>query len=348
MGSPISSLIAEIFLQQYEDKNIKHLLDTKNIAFYARYVDDILIVFDTTKISPHTITRYINNIHSNIKLSTTYEQHSSIDFLDLTITRQHKKLEIDIYRKPTTTDTTINFLSNHPIEQKTAAYRYHLTRMHALPLDPKKKQKEWKTIQTIAKNNNIPQQLLQKLNQRVQQKTDQSPDKKDKKIWTTFTYHSPKIRTITNLFKNTNINIAFRTTTTTQQYLKQKKHTPTREYEKSGIYKITCNTCHKAYVGQTSRSLKARYQEHTRYIKNNDPKSAYALHILNNRHEYGKINDTMLLLKPINEPQLLLPFEQIYIQTLNNNNELIPEQQPNESNPLFELIQNNHITSWPT
>jgi hypothetical protein len=139
MGSPISSLIAEIFLQQYEDKNIKHLIDTKNIAYYARYVGDILIIFDTTKINLHTLTRYINNIHSNVKLNTTYEQHNSIDFLDLTITRQHKKLEIDIYRKPTATDTTINFLSNRPIEQKTAAYRYHLTRMHSLPLDPNKK-----------------------------------------------------------------------------------------------------------------------------------------------------------------------------------------------------------------
>jgi hypothetical protein len=75
--------------------------------------------------------------------------------------------------------------------------------MRSLLLDPSKKQKEWKIIQPIAKNNNIPQQLLQKLNQRVQQKTDQNPDKKDKNIWTTFTYHSPKIRTITNLFKDT-------------------------------------------------------------------------------------------------------------------------------------------------
>jgi predicted Co/Zn/Cd cation transporter (cation efflux family) len=91
MGSPISSLIAEIFLQQYEDKNINHLLDTKNIAYYARYVDAILIIFDTTKISPHTVTRYINNIYSNIKLNTTYEQHNSIDFLDLTITHKYKK-----------------------------------------------------------------------------------------------------------------------------------------------------------------------------------------------------------------------------------------------------------------
>ena len=36
MGSPISGIVAEIFLQHFEDTNIKHLLDMKNIAFYAR------------------------------------------------------------------------------------------------------------------------------------------------------------------------------------------------------------------------------------------------------------------------------------------------------------------------
>jgi len=40
MGSPISSLFAEIFLRHYEDANIKHLLDMKRIALYVRYVDD--------------------------------------------------------------------------------------------------------------------------------------------------------------------------------------------------------------------------------------------------------------------------------------------------------------------
>jgi hypothetical protein len=33
MGSPISSLVAQIFLQHFEDIHIKPLLDTKNIAF---------------------------------------------------------------------------------------------------------------------------------------------------------------------------------------------------------------------------------------------------------------------------------------------------------------------------
>jgi len=104
MVSPISSPITEIFLQQYEDTNIKQLLDTKNLAFYMSSVDDIFIIFDTTKINLRTINTYISNIHNNIKLNPTYEKHSSIDFIDLTISREHKKLKVDIYIKPATTD----------------------------------------------------------------------------------------------------------------------------------------------------------------------------------------------------------------------------------------------------
>jgi hypothetical protein len=44
------------------------------------------------------------------------------------------------------------------------------------------------------------------------------------------------------------------------------------------------------YIGQTGQGLKARYIEHHRYIKTNDRKSAYAMHILNDKHEYGPLN----------------------------------------------------------
>jgi hypothetical protein len=101
MGFPISRLIAEIFLQHYEDIHLKQFLYTKNIALYARYVDDILIIQDTTKIHPHTINTYINQIHNNIKLNPTHVNHSSINFLKLTLTRKQTNLEINIYRKPT-------------------------------------------------------------------------------------------------------------------------------------------------------------------------------------------------------------------------------------------------------
>ena len=46
---------------------------------------------------------------------------------------------------------------------------------------------------------------------------------------------------------------------------------------------------------------------------------------------------SMTLLKHINKPSLLLPFEQIYIHIFQRNNELIPEKHPYEHNPMFEL-----------
>jgi hypothetical protein len=53
--------------------------------------------------------------------------------------------------------------------------------------------------------------------------------------------------------------------------MKRKTNNTTPDHDKSSIYRLACNTCHKSYIGQTKRSLKLRYQEHTWYIKNNNP-----------------------------------------------------------------------------
>jgi hypothetical protein len=95
--------------------------------------------------------------------------------------------------------------------------------------------------------------------------------------------------------------------------MKHKTNSTTPENDKSGIYKITCNTCHKSYIVQTKRSLKLCYKQHIRYIKNNNPQSAYAVHILKNRHEYGPMHNTMELLKQINKAKLLIPYEQLRV-----------------------------------
>jgi hypothetical protein len=115
----------------------------------------------------------------------------------------------------------------------------------------------------------------------------------------------------------------------------------------SGIYKLTCNTCQMSYIGQTNRSLKQRYQEHIRYIRHNEPQSAYALHILNNMHEYSPINNTMTLLKHIKK-SLLLPHEQLYIKSYHQYKQLISEQYIGEHNPKYQQIPNTFNTSLPT
>ena len=122
---------------------------------------------------------------------------------------------------------------------------------------------------------------------------DKTHDKNKK--WAIFTFHSPKVTKITNLFKQADIKIAFKSTNTIQQQTRPKNRGMTHDHNKSGIYKLMCKTCNKAYIGQTSRNLSLRFRKHIRYIKNNDPQSAYAQHILQNIHEYGTLADTMTI-----------------------------------------------------
>jgi len=81
-------------------------------------------------------------------------------------------------------------------------------------------------------------------------------------------------------------NTAFKNTNTIQQYTKPKTIDKNQDYNTSGIYRLTCNTCKMSYIGETSRNLNQRYREHIRYIRNNDPQSAHVQHILQNLHKY--------------------------------------------------------------
>ena len=129
-----------------------------------------------------------------------------------------------------------------------------------------------------------------------------------------------------------------------RQLTKPITHTPTPPHECSGIYGLTCNTCQMTYVGQTSRNLNIRYKEHIRYITTNNPQLAYALHILQNRHEYGPLTETMHLLKQVNKTTSLIPYERLYIQTLHQAGTLIPEQLAGNPNPLFQTVIALHST----
>jgi ribosomal protein S15P/S13E len=106
----------------------------------------------------------------------------------------------------------------------------------------------------MAQNSNFPENLITNLKVQIKQlKVHQTQDKDDNKKRAIFTYYSPKIGKLTNLFKHTNINIAFKNTNTTQQYTKPKTLDKNQDYIMSGIYKLTCNTCKMSYIGQTSR-----------------------------------------------------------------------------------------------
>ena len=133
----------------------------------------------------------------------------------------------------------------------------------------------------------------------------------------------------------TNLNIAFRPTNTLYQQLLRKSNNA----NPSRIYQLKCNTCNRAYIGQSGRPITIRHREHLRYIRNNNPISAYAMHILDNRHECGQAEEFFKLLKTCTKGTRMNCWETIFIHMHYKHSILISEQQVTDTNPLFKLAR---------
>jgi hypothetical protein len=147
LGSPISNTIAEIYLQFLEEIYIKQWLESKEIIYYIRYVDNILIIFNQNKTDGKTTVNHMNDIDKHLEFKLSEEKNNTINYLDLSNHRNTNSIDTEIYRVPTLTDVTIQFSSNHPLEHKLAAFNLYINGMLKLPII---KQQEWKIILAIA------------------------------------------------------------------------------------------------------------------------------------------------------------------------------------------------------
>ena len=179
---------------------------------------------------------------------------------------------------------------------------------------------------------------------RTRHTTNTAIQTKEKK-WITFTYHNPLIlvHKVTNLFKNTNLHTAFRANNTIFSHLyHQSSH---NKLNASGIYRLQCTTCKKSYVSQTGRSLAVRHREHIIYIKNNNPLSAYSMHVLNNKHYYGNPEHTLQLLQACEKGKIINCWESLHIQIRQQQQLLIDEQRTYDFNSLYSLANKTHHTT---
>jgi hypothetical protein len=167
----------------------------------------------------------------------------------------------DIYRKPTSTDLIIHNDSCHPHEHKRSAINFLVNRMKKYPITHGSRDREKRTIITILHRNLYKQQDMYPKHRR---NTNQERKQKDR--WATFTYCGSEVRTVTKLFKNTNISIAYKTNNTIKNHLKPML--PKNRY----IYQLKCNNCALKYIGQTGHTFKTQYNEHINAFRTNKPK----------------------------------------------------------------------------
>ncbi|KAG8237121.1 hypothetical protein J437_LFUL008173 [Ladona fulva] len=207
-GSPLSPPLAEIFLDNFEEK----LFHSGNqlphhILFWRRYVDDIICTSHSDFQLLNSFLVFLNSIHPSISFALETSTNGTLNFLDLSISLVSGKLHFVIFHKPTYTNHAIPNFSSHHYSHKHALFHSLIHRLLHNPFSTQNFQKELNTIKYIAQINNYNPNLIHNLlNKKLKKLTSQNitpsltPLKKEPTSWRTIPFHGPISNAITNLF----------------------------------------------------------------------------------------------------------------------------------------------------
>ena len=108
MGSPLSPVLANIFMGFYESKWLNQY-NLNKLKFYLRHVDDILAAFDKEQDSIYFLN-FLNKRHTNIKFTIQKQINHSTGFLDVFISgTNNQNFTLQTYHKLTYTGLLLNF-----------------------------------------------------------------------------------------------------------------------------------------------------------------------------------------------------------------------------------------------
>ena len=168
MGSPVSPIVANLYMKHFE--SIALSIAPRPPSLWFRYVDDTFVLTHEDDID--SLTSHINNIDDHIQFITVPETQGKLQFLDLCVTvLDDTSTKITIYRKPTHTEQYLNFNSHHLLGRwcafsllepsymspllRTAKPKYH---MYVMPSEPTIiRSGLWTSLRSEERNRSPPQ-----------------------------------------------------------------------------------------------------------------------------------------------------------------------------------------------
>ncbi|XP_025262217.1 uncharacterized protein LOC112637212 [Camponotus floridanus] len=296
MGSPISPIIADIVLQDLEEKALNTLRFTPR--FYFRYVDDILMTVPTDSID--STLSIFNSFHDRLQFTCELEVDRKINFLDVTIIVNNNVLIFDWFHKSTFSGRYLNYFSQHPLCQKKGTIIGLVDRVSSLS-HPTFHYKNLDLVVRILLDNGYPLSLVfQVMNQRLRflingrVHNDHSASN-DSSTFFTVPYLPGVTEQFRDVTNNLNVKLAYTSLNKLNKFIKVHKDYIPTNCKTNVVYKINCSDCDASYVGQTSRMLKTRISEHRSHInKNLVTRSVITNHRLQGDHDF-RWNDVQVL-----------------------------------------------------
>ena len=272
MGSPISPIIANLFLENLETRALSTTPHPPSL--WKRYVDDTLTIIKRDH--KDTFLDHLNSMDANIKFtSEDPKQDGSISFLDvLIIPEEDGKLNTTIFRKPTHTDMYLHWDSHHNIPSKYSVIGTLYHRANTICSTTQYLQDEEKHLDQALKKCKYPSWAINRARMKIRTTTSQNPNRRtgisniaqsnNPNINIVVPYHHGLSKNIKRTCKKYGIQVHCKGGHTIKKLLmapKDKDHI----LNKSGvIYRYKCHRveCDEEYIGESARTFSERFKEH--------------------------------------------------------------------------------------
>ena len=271
MGSPISPIVANLFMEDLEVQVIK--TSPSSPVLWKRFVDDTFTIIK--KANRSSFLEHLNSIHPSIEFSSEETRSDgSMPFPDILMTpKEDSSLTASVYRKPTHTDLYLHWDSHHTLPSKYSVVGTLYHRAKTICSSSQLLKEEEHLFQAL-KRCKYPTWVLNSVKMRSQNPTknqNRSTNNNarqninsNKNLYMVVLYYQGLSESIKRSCKKYGLQVHFKGGLTIKNLLmalKDKDHI----LKKSGvIYRYKCDRveCDEEYIGESARTFAERFKEH--------------------------------------------------------------------------------------
>ena len=327
MGSHFSPPFAVIYMHSVETKALLKLKDQEIFPkLYARYIDDIILGPFVSSVDFKMIVNVFNSIDKNIQFTVEVPENQILNFLDISILVEKNTIRYWWYVKEMHSGVSLRHDSCVPNHVKSNHVNNSINRVKNRCKFEEDFEKSMLKLENRLKKNGFTTN-----GKRIGRKVNHAKNKSCKTFIKIKFTNDKTVRKIRNLIKKykLSINLVSAPNKTLYQCLKNKhfasKHSDCvicdalpQYYTCSDrflVYKFTCRSCPKFYIGQTCRPFKQRFYEHRRAIASGSSMSALAEHV-HERNDLTILDFDLDILEKCGDPLETRLAEARWINTL--------------------------------
>ena len=271
MGSPISPIVANLFMEDLEVKALSTAPTPPTL--WKRFVDDTFIIIK--KSSKKSFLEHLNSVDDNIHFTCEEpNEDGSIAFLDMLITPDHTgRLNTSVYRKVTHTDQYLHWDSHHAISSKYSVIGTLFHRARTVCSTPGGLQKEMKYLHQSLSRCHYPAWAINRVKLRsTASQTKKKRNNNNQTVSSTMgpkphivvPYHQGLSESFKNICKQYGIDVHLKGGQTIKDHLMSPKDKDPINKKSGVIYRFKGDRvdCDDEYIGESARNFEERLKEH--------------------------------------------------------------------------------------